>query len=97
MALPQHTALAADLGRGAGIRLWHEFSVAAAAGGRGIDAADLCSLGEEAIQHGTDRNRGIGETITVDCGESAATLPTVEFLEHDAFNIVGESRLAYEP
>jgi len=58
-----------------------------------MDAADLCSIGEETIPYGADRNGGVGGTITVEGGEAAATVPTVEFFEHDAFNIVGESHL----
>src|SRR5687768_2369404 len=52
------------------------------------------TISEETIPHRADRDGRVGQTITVKCGETTAPIPASEFFEHDAFNIVGDARLA---
>ncbi len=59
-----------------------------------MGAAGEWSVGEEAIPYGADRDRCVGETINVNAGHAAATVPTLEFFEPEPLNIVGGARLA---
>jgi hypothetical protein len=51
-------------------------------------------VGVETIPGGADGNGRIGYTITVDDGVTTVSVPTVQFFEHDALNVISDARLA---
>lgn len=46
------------------------------------------------IPSGADGDCCVGKSLWIQVGQPAAAIPTSEFLEHDAFDVVRDSRLA---